>query len=39
LIQFWFIRFLPAPYSIMKRFPRMRVKPPASVILRKPLAN
>ena len=25
LVQFWFIRFLPAPYGVMKMLPRMRV--------------
>lgn len=39
LVQFWFIRFLPAPYALMKRLPSLKNRPPASVILRRPLAN
>lgn len=39
LVQFWFIRFLPAPYAVAKRLPSLRTKPPASLILRRPLAN
>jgi len=39
LVQFWFIRFLPAPYAVAKRLPSLRKKPPASLILRRPLAN
>ena len=38
-VQFWFIRFLPAPYAVAKRLPSLRTKPPASLILRRPLAN
>ena len=36
LVQFWFVRFLPAPYAIMKRLPSLKNKPPASVILLAP---
>ena len=39
LVQFWFIRFLPAPYAVAKRLPSLRTKPPTSLILRRPLAN
>ena len=39
LVQFWFIRFLPAPYALMRRLPSLQREPPASVIFQRPLAN